>query len=95
MKNTKSYAGDRFIPLSDFVLVQISLENEMVVNYPNNITDRFEWILKRSGRLIFVFMICSIIAPLYSIQWGFLMPTLCSAAAGEVMQYLKTCTDMR
>ena len=35
------------------------------------------------------------IAPLYSIQWGFLMPTLCSAAAGEVMQYLKTCTDMR
>lgn len=48
-KNTKSVAGDRFIPLPDFVLSQINFKNERVVNlHPDNISHRFEHILKRS-----------------------------------------------
>lgn len=49
-KGTKSVAGDRYIPLPDFVIDRIKDKNGKVVNlHPNNITDRFEKVLKRNG----------------------------------------------
>ena len=50
VKVTKTIAGDRLIHLPDFVIEQIKKKNGKVVNlHPNNITDRFEHILKRNG----------------------------------------------
>lgn len=49
-KTTKSIAGDRFIPLPDFVLAKISHKKGNIVKlHPNNITDRFETILIHAG----------------------------------------------
>lgn len=49
-KSPKSTAGDRYIPLPDFVIAKMSGQSGKVVELmPSNITDRFEWILKRSG----------------------------------------------
>nr|DAI79325.1 MAG TPA: Integrase [Caudoviricetes sp.] len=49
-KGTKSIAGDRYIPLPDFIISRISSKKGRVVNlHPNNITDRFEKVLKRNG----------------------------------------------
>lgn len=50
IKTTKSVAGDRYIPLPDFVLAEIRHKKDRVVDlHPNNITDRFQAILKRAG----------------------------------------------
>lgn len=46
----KSVAGDRFIPLPDFVFDLLKDRQGRIIKlHPNNITDRFEWILKRAG----------------------------------------------
>lgn len=48
-KTTKSVAGDRFIPLPDFVLDKISHKDDKIVNLnPDGITHRFKTILKHS-----------------------------------------------
>lgn len=50
VKGTKSVAGDRYIPLPDFVIERIVNKTGRLVNlHPNNITDRFEKVLKRNG----------------------------------------------
>ncbi len=49
-KITKSYAGDRYVPLPDFVIERISDRKGRIVHLkPNQISDRFIDIVKRSG----------------------------------------------
>lgn len=49
-KITKSFADDRYIPLPDFIFDRIKGRKGKIVRlHPNNITDRFSDILKRSG----------------------------------------------
>lgn len=49
-KVPKSAAGDRYIPLPDFVFAKIEDKKGKIVDlHPNNITDRFSGILERAG----------------------------------------------
>lgn len=55
-KTTKSVAGNRYIPLPDFVLAEISNKKGRIVDlHPNNITDRFIDLLNASGLHYFRF----------------------------------------
>lgn len=46
IKQPKSNAGDRYIPLPDAVIPELAYLNQL---NPNEITNRFKWILKHAG----------------------------------------------